>query len=649
MREGYRGRQQVRRGFVGAAPQNAHWRSGRRIALLSMETTAPVIAPAAAVANRSATPAARLPWQFFAGLLLCVATLVALDTGFLSLSRSQIAARDRLERTVAASRALDHLQALMVDAETAARGYALVGREVMLEPYRIAQAEYGDALDEIGRLTAGDALQEQNLDVLRARVRAKWVINAMTLEAVRRNGPGTVPTESAPNEPSKVVMDSIRSQVALMKTRQSEIHDALAADFHRAVLTTRGVVLSASVLAVLASLSLYGVMRRFFYLRLRFEAELLESEQRYRILTEVAPQIVWMADLRGEMTFCSRQWIEYSGLTLAQSMAAGAASVVHPDDRHAVVLAWRNAIEKRVQFEAELRLRRADGAYRWHLARARPLFAAAGGIVSWFGAATDIEDRKQVEIALDRFNTALAVQVAERTATLEERSVQLRALNQNLTRVSENERSRLARELHDELGAQLSVAMMDLTMISRRLAEVSLPDLSALASRLGETLNATTQISRRILSDLRPVMIGELGLAGALDAYCAQFETNTGIRCERLFPDRPPQIADEAGIALFRIVQESLSNVVKYAAASEVRLTLSVKDRFIELLIEDDGVGMTEAARTRPGSHGLIGIRERARAFGGDLYLTAGLHGRGAGVRVTLAMANAAINDAQSA
>jgi signal transduction histidine kinase len=189
--------------------------------------------------------------------------------------------------------------------------------------------------------------------------------------------------------------------------------------------------------------------------------------------------------------------------------------------------------------------------------------------------------------------------------------------------------------------------MMDLTVISRRLAEADLTEISALALRLSETLGATTQISRRIISDLRPVMIRELGLVDALTAYCVQFEQTTSIQCAYAFPAQLPPIVEEASIALFRIVQESLSNIVKYATASKVRLSLTVTEDFLELSVEDDGTGMGAAAR----GHGLLGIRERAEAFGGVLRVAQGLHGRGTGVFVTLALAQIAIppNDPSSA
>ncbi len=596
---------------------------------------------------RAIAPSSRplsLPWQVASAVVLCVLVIAALDIGYLSMSSTQSAMRERLERNAASVVALERLQAIMVDAETGVRGYALVGRDDMLEPYWDARARYTDALADVEALTKDDPTQAKNLEVLRGLIEDKWKILGSTVELVDSRGGGRpAATEGTQDTPGKVIMDAIRAQVNVMRNRQASIGDQIAADAQRATFYTRLVVIFASALALLAIAALCWAIWHYLNLRRTAEQELRASEERYRILTEVSPQIVWMADAKGEMTFCNRQWVDYTGLTLEQTAAAGATSVVHPDDRKEVIAGWRHAVSRDDPFDAEVRLRRGkDSVYRWHLARARPLHDNAGKTLAWLGAAVDIDDRKMTEIALDEFNTTLAEQVAERTATLEERTAQLKALNRHLITVAENERSRLARELHDEIGAHLSVAMMDLTVISRRLAEAELGEISALAHRLSETLGATTQISRRIISDLRPVMIRDLGLLDALDAYCAQFEQTTSIQCERVFPAQLPSMVEEASIALFRVVQESLSNVVKYAKASRVRLTVTVAEGFLALSIQDDGSGMGNAVFATNGGHGLLGIRERAEAFGGELHVASGLDGRGTGVFVTLALAQIA-------
>jgi PAS domain S-box-containing protein len=588
----------------------------------------------------------RLPWQVSAAFLLCVFTLVLFDVGYMARSTHQVASRDRLERTVSAAHALDTLQALMVDAETGVRGFGIVGRATMLEPYDAARTRYRAALDNVGSLTSDDSVQQLNLTELRRLVETKWSMLDSSVQAIAK-GPGSdAPGEAAfdARETSgKIAMDAIRAQVSRMLNREGLIQAERETMFQRALLTTRLAVGLATILALVFLCLLYWGLRQYLGLRARAESELSASEEKYRILTEVSPQIIWRANLSGALTYCNRQWMDYTGLTLEESMTRGSASVVHLDDQPGATAAWKTAVARVSPFEVEVRLRRAsDQSYRWHLARARPLLDVGGNPVAWLGAAMDIDDRKRIEIALDLFNSALAMQVAERTEALEERSHQLRALNQNLIRVSEMERIRLARELHDELGAHLSVAQMDLTLISRGLASLGREDMSALTLRLAQTLNATTQISRRIISDLRPVKIIELGLAGALDSYCAEFERTSGIPCERNFPAVMPELVEEASVALFRIVQESLSNIVKYAHAEHIQLAMRVTSRYLELSIRDDGKGMSLEESRKKGSHGIIGIRERAEAFGGSLRIEQGIASHGTGLVITFALAHVA-------
>ena len=612
----------------------------------------------------------KLPWLAIAAVVLCVVFIAVLDLGYLSMSRTQTEARDRLESASALIQALSRLQALMVDAETATRGYALVGRAEMLQPYyrprpaiernlrrwvrwsattphsRKTWIPFAAWSTTSGQFSPRPSTHSARRLTRRLRPRPECD-STPTPSASPIPSATPTPNESTVDTPGKIVMDAIRNQVADMIQQQTQVAARLSSEYQRGIFYTRFIVLAASLLALLALVALWWAMRRYMILRARADAKIRASEERYRILTEVAPQISWMADARGQMTFCNKKWIEYTGLTLQQTMKAGALSVVHHDDRKDAIGQWKQAIAANRPFEAEVRLRQAsDGAYRWHLARAQPLQEGSGKPLAWFGAAIDIDDRKVVELALDQFNASLAEQVAERTATIEERSTQLKALNRHLVNVTEKERARLARELHDELGAHLSVAMMDLTMVSRRLSASDRSDaaeLATLAARLTETLKATTQIGRRIVSDLRPAMLNDLGLAGSLDGYCVQFEETTGIQCERLLPDDLPPIVEEAGIAIFRIVQESLSNIVKYAKATRVRLALELEHEFLYLKIQDDGIGMNDDSATKKGSYGLIGIRERAEAFGGSLQLTEGLDGRGTGMMVTFSWPQIAV------
>jgi CHASE3 domain sensor protein len=283
-----------------------------------------------------------LPWQIVGAVVLGVSCIILLVIAYSVLSRNQVAARDRLEATLAADHALDRLQGLIVDAETAVRGYFLIGRESMLDPYNNAKKIYAEALENVERLTADDEVLRGHLEILRGLIDDKWIILDTSVERQRRLGVPQPPaaTESTQDTPGKTVMDAIRNRVALMHDRETAIRETLTEAFQRAVVYTQASVFLASFLALFAIFALYWATRRYLGLRLKAEAELSASEERYRILTEVSPQIIWMADVRGEMTFATSNGSSTPGWISRRRLPPSASSVVHPDDRANVAAAW---------------------------------------------------------------------------------------------------------------------------------------------------------------------------------------------------------------------------------------------------------------------------------------------------------------------
>jgi PAS domain S-box-containing protein len=131
--------------------------------------------------------------------------------------------------------------------------------------------------------------------------------------------------------------------------------------------------------------------------RRQAEEALRASEERYRLLADAIPQIVWTTGLDGRNEYLNQRWYQYTGSTLEQASGYGWMGTLHPDDRARTTEEWARALDRAESFEAEYRLRRADGAYRWHLVLAMPLRDGSGRIVKWFGTCTDIDDRKRAE------------------------------------------------------------------------------------------------------------------------------------------------------------------------------------------------------------------------------------------------------------
>jgi len=215
----------------------------------------------------------------------------------------------------------------------------------------------------------------------------------------------------------------------------------------------------------------------------------------------------------------------------------------------------------------------------------------------------------------------------------------LRALLRRLQQAQEEERTRMAREIHDELGQLLTGLKMDLRWLERKLSEPGLPpamnalfDRTVAASALNDQTLATVQ---KLAVELRPAALDQLGLAAALAQRVRQFQQRTGVACtlhaDELLQTLPPTLTSE----LYYICQEALTNVTRHAQATQVAVRLRAVDGGVQLEVEDDGVGIDPAALAAPRSLGLLGMRERARSCGGSLSLAAAApHGTCVTVRV---------------
>jgi signal transduction histidine kinase len=236
--------------------------------------------------------------------------------------------------------------------------------------------------------------------------------------------------------------------------------------------------------------------------------------------------------------------------------------------------------------------------------------------------------RLLAERALQHTNDGLEEIVAERTA-------QLSVLSRHLIRVSEEEKSRLARELHDEMGANLTAIGMDLSTVTEQL-RVTQPELAGKLSRARRTLVDTVQLKRRIVENLRPSLLDNMGLSAALQSYCADYARVTGLDCDALIDAEADAAGPMQAIALFRITQEALNNIAKYAKARNVIINLTREPEGWGLEITDDGIGIAQDAMARSKSHGLLGMRERALLLGGHLVVERGVNGIGTCVRAVI-------------
>ena len=212
---------------------------------------------------------------------------------------------------------------------------------------------------------------------------------------------------------------------------------------------------------------------------------------------------------------------------------------------------------------------------------------------------------------LERERDRLEGLVRDRTATLSE-------LANHLQQVREEERGHLARELHDELGALLTAAKLDVARLKSKI-DATAPDVAERLKHLTETLNSGIALKRRIIEDLRPSSLSNLGLTAALEILTREYAERAGIDVETSL--EPVQLPDAAQLTVYRMVQEALTNIGKYAKASKVLVSVHGYPTHVAVQVRDDGVGF-DPGSVRPTSHGLAGMRHRVEAAGGRLTLT---------------------------
>ena len=232
--------------------------------------------------------------------------------------------------------------------------------------------------------------------------------------------------------------------------------------------------------------------------------------------------------------------------------------------------------------------------------------------------------RREQQAGVQAERDRLGVEVKLRTAELTE-------LSRHLVTAREDERSRLARELHDELGALLTTAKLDTARIKTRIGALS-PEASERLAHLNVTLNSGIALKRRIIEDLRPSSLSNLGLVAALEIQVREFAKASDLQVASTL--EPVVLRPEAELTVYRLIQEAMTNISKYAQATHVRVTLVMRDGLAEVAVADDGIGF-DLATQKASAHGLVGMRYRVEAEGGVLVVQSA-PGQGTRVCATL-------------
>lgn len=276
---------------------------------------------------------------------------------------------------------------------------------------------------------------------------------------------------------------------------------------------------------------------------------------------------------------------------------------------------WAECTQSGAHYEAEYRLRCKDDTYRWFRARAVPIRDDQENIVRWYGTCSDIHDSKVLEQAMRDSATKLERMVEDRTADLRKLSVRLMTMQ-------DQEHRRIARELHDGLGQELAVAKMVLDNTVQQRASQTEYVTCAEASRI---IDRAIQQVRTMSHLLHPPLLDEVGLLSAITWYVDGLTERSGIETSlEVQPPEFPRLAPELETAIFRIVQEALTNVFRHSEARRAWISLTQREGKTFVSVRDDGKGIGErVAELQPDSVGIGigGIKQRAREFGGELRI----------------------------
>jgi len=356
--------------------------------------------------------------------------------------------------------------------------------------------------------------------------------------------------------------------------------------------------------------------------RHRALAALRESEARLKGIAGNVPGLVFRlepapAEGDPEFPYISEGSEALVGYTPAQIQhpQMGLRNLVHPDDRADYHQVQDLAIASDRDWSWQGRILTRAGEQRWADIKASTRRLANGRVV-WDGIVWDITQSKRAELALAKSQE------------------QLRELSAHLESVREEEKARIAREVHDELGQMLTVLKLEVSMCELAFAELD-PALNERLASMKRLIAQLFQLVRDVATALRPPIL-DAGIASAVEWQARRFEARTQIPCLVLVPDNLPALSDAKATGLFRILQEALTNVMRHAQAHSVEIELVREGEKLRMTVSDDGSGFC-LDRARPTSFGLVGVRERVLMLGGSMALHSE-PGEGTSLSVTIAL-----------
>ena len=325
------------------------------------------------------------------------------------------------------------------------------------------------------------------------------------------------------------------------------------------------------------------------------ELVLRESEKRFRLLADSSPSLIWMSGTDKLCTFFNQGWLKFTGRSMEQELGEAWLSGVHPDDRDHYSRLYSASFDARVNFELEYRLRRFDGEYRWLVDIGVPRFESDGTFLGYVGSCIDITDRKTAEESLH-------------------------ALTGRLITAQEEERARIARELHDDFSQRLALLGIGLGQLWKKLSPKDVEQREGVLEMLRGTKEMSSDL-HTLSHQLHSSKLEHVGLVPALHGLCKEISEKYKIDVHFSESEASVDVPKDLALCLFRVAQESLGNVVKHSGAREAQVQFNGNAFGISLRIVDQGKGFNPAIKNPAAGIGLVGMSERLRLVGGRLLV----------------------------
>jgi PAS domain S-box-containing protein len=320
------------------------------------------------------------------------------------------------------------------------------------------------------------------------------------------------------------------------------------------------------------------------------EQQLRESEQRFRLVADTAPALIWMAGPDKLCTYVNRSWLEFTGRSLQQELGNGWTQVVHPDDLQTCLDAYTRCFDKRARFSTEYRLQRHDGDYRWIMDIGVPRFNQDGSFAGYIGIATDVTERKQAEVAM-------------------------LGINRRLIEAQERERARIGRELHDDINQRLALLAIELENLREHPSRVR-----SRAQQLWLRTNEIAADVQALSHELHSAKLEYLGVVAGMRSWCKELADRHNLQLD-FQADVSTTLPSEIALTLFRILQEGLHNAVKHSGVKRMVVELSEHTNEIHLIIRDSGKGFDLQTALQGEGLGLTSMRERVRLVNGSIAI----------------------------